>query len=256
MNCQELQDHYELFALGVAEEPERSEIRAHLGRKCEVCMPGVKRALETVAILAGTAPEAAPSRKLRGRILASVGAEQRGFGWTPLWATVAAFSLVVALYFGAKDRADLRDAARFMRVMSTQASEIDDQHRAISRLTEAFAILNGPETKEASFGGTRPSPPRGKVFVNPAQGVLLIASNLPPTEAGKLYEMWVIPKSGKPVAAGMFQSQSDGSAMHVQRGAVAIESTGAIAVTVENEAGADQPTTQPLIVAPIESSPR
>ena len=45
MNCNELREYYELFAIGVAEEPERSEIRAHLNRKCEVCMAGVKKAL-------------------------------------------------------------------------------------------------------------------------------------------------------------------------------------------------------------------
>ena len=31
MNCDQLQDHYELYALGVAEDPERSEIRAAIG---------------------------------------------------------------------------------------------------------------------------------------------------------------------------------------------------------------------------------
>jgi len=100
------------------------------------------------------------------------------------------------------------------------------------------------------------APPRGKVFLNPAQGVLLIASNLPPAPVGKLYEMWLIPRTGKPVAAGLFQSQTNGTAMHIRPGTVDIASTGVVAVTVENEAGVDQPTTQPLIVAPVESSPR
>jgi anti-sigma-K factor RskA len=94
------------------------------------------------------------------------------------------------------------------------------------------------------------------VFVNPSRGVLLIASNLPRTPADKIYEMWIIPKAAKPVPAGLFQSQDDGNAMHVQPGTVDVPSTAAIAVTVENRAGADQPTTQPLIVAPLAASPR
>ena len=36
--------------------PERGEIRAHLNRGCEVCMAGVKRALETTALIGATAP--------------------------------------------------------------------------------------------------------------------------------------------------------------------------------------------------------
>ena len=119
------------------------------------------------------------------------------------------------------------------------------------RSRAALAILYGPRTVEASFGGAQPQPPHGKVFVNPSQGVLLIASNLFPTPAGKIYEMWLIPKGAKPLPAGLFQSSSDGRRLHVRPGAVDIASTAAVAVTVENEAGADQPTTTPLIVAAL-----
>ena len=77
MNCEELRDHYELYAMGVADEPERSEIREHLSRGCEVCMSEMKRARELTALLGVGAAPAAPSPKLRRRILASVGFEQR-----------------------------------------------------------------------------------------------------------------------------------------------------------------------------------
>ena|SRR5579871_4763642 len=257
MNCHELQDHYELFALGLAEEPERSEIRTHLNRKCEVCMPGVKRALEAAALLGTTAPEAVPSPKLRRRILASAGVEPRArFGWSTVWAVAAAFSLLLAVAFIRKDRSDARSMVEFMRAFREAAGENQSLHTQIARLTQAFTIMNGPETKEAVFGGARPQPARGKIFLNPTQGVLLIASNLPPAPSGKVYEMWVIPKAGKPVPAGLFQSQRDGSAMHIRPGTVDVGTTGAIAVTVEDQAGADQPTVAPFIVAPVESSPR
>jgi anti-sigma-K factor RskA len=246
MNCEQLRDHYELFALGIAEEPERDEIRVHLNRQCETCMAGVKKALQTMAKLAGTASPAEPSVHLRRRLLASVGVEQRRFGWAPVWAAAAALSLAAAAYLGYQDWRNARESARLQ-------SEMRGQNNEIIRLTEAFAILNGPDTREATFGQGQPQPPRGKVFLNPAQGVLLMASNLPPAPSGKLYEMWVIPKAGKPVAAGLFQSQTDGTAMHVRRGAVDLDATGAIAVTVENESGADQPTSQPFIVAPVPS---
>ncbi len=86
------------------------------------------------------------------------------------------------------------------------------------------------------------------MFANPSQGVLLIASNLPPTQAGKAYEMWVIPNGGKgkPIPAGVFQSNSDGSAMHIQRGPIDLNGKPVIAVTVEPEAGSPGPTSAPL----------
>jgi anti-sigma-K factor RskA len=118
-------------------------------------------------------------------------------------------------------------------------------------MNEAFAILNGPETKVVSFGASQPQPPKGRVFVNPSQGVVLIASNLPPAPPGKVYEMWVVPKGGNPLRAGEFQSQSDGTAMHIHRGPVDVSATGAVAVTLENAGGADVPTMPLVAVAAL-----
>ena len=60
MNHDELRDHYELYAIGAAEEPERTEIRDHLRRGCEVCMTEMKRAREFVTLLWGSAAPMAP----------------------------------------------------------------------------------------------------------------------------------------------------------------------------------------------------
>lgn len=250
MNCDQLRDHYDLFALDIAEQPERGEIRDHLNRGCDVCIAGVRGSLETATLIGATSPPAQPSSRLRRRILASVGREEQPSRWM-LWASVLAMTalVVVAVYFAATSRQYAQTAARLRDQVRGQAAQID-------RLTEAFAILAGPRTIEASFGGAQPKPPQGKVFVNPSRGVLLIASNLPRTPADKIYEMWIIPRAAKPVPAGLFQSQDDGNAMHVQPGTVDVSSTAAIAVTVENQAGADQPTTQPLIIASLAATPR
>jgi anti-sigma-K factor RskA len=232
MNCDQLREHYELYALGIAEEPERGEIRDHLKRGCEVCGAGVKRALETAALVGASAPAQQPSPKLRRRILASVGFERRGPGWFTVWAMAAALAaMFLFLSF----------------IMQNRGKYVEEALRSRA----AFAILYSPSTVEASFGGQQPRPPRGKVFVNSSQGVLLIASNLPRTPADKIYEMWLIPKGAKPVPAGLFRAWEDGDAMHIRPGKVDLASTAAVAVTVENQAGAGQPTTTPLILAPL-----
>jgi anti-sigma-K factor RskA len=232
MNCDQLREHYELYALGIAEEPERGEIREHLERGCEVCEAGVKRAMETMALVGASAPAARPGRQLRRRILASVGSERRRASWLVVWAMAAA--LIVMFLF-----------LRF--VIQDRGKYVEEAIRSRA----AFSILLGPSTTEASFGGQQPQPPHGKVFVNASRGVLLFASNLPRTPADRIYQMWIIPKGAKPVPAGLFQSQEDGNAMHVRPGMVDLASTAAVAVTIENRAGADQPTTTPLIVAPL-----
>jgi anti-sigma-K factor RskA len=243
MNCNELREHYELYAIGLAEEPERSEIRAHLNRECEVCMEAMRRARELVALVGGSATPAAPSAKLRRRILASAGYEERRFGWAPFLAGALAFSLVAVIYFAGRVSDTKLELAR-------ATSSLREQNIELTRLNEIVAIINGADTTVSTFGDSKAGPPKGKVFASPSRGVLLIASNLPPAPSGKTYEMWVIPKGGKPQPAGTFQSEGDGTAMHLQRGKLD-PNTDLVAVTVENAGGAATPTLPPLFAAPI-----
>ena len=240
MKCEELQGQYELYAMGVAEEPERSEIREHLGRGCEVCMKEMKRARQVASMIGAAAPPAAPSPKLRRRILASVGAEQRSFGLAPWLGLLAALALVGAFYFEARENSSLEELANVRNQMRQQAMDL-------TRLNEAMTIMNGADTRQVNFGAG----PKGKIFVNPALGVLLIATNLPPAPAGKAYEMWVIPRGANPVPAGMFQSQADGTAMHIRSGPVDMNGM-TVAVTMEDQAGAAQPTSAILFAAPLQ----
>ncbi|MGO4884952.1 MAG: anti-sigma factor domain-containing protein [Bryobacteraceae bacterium] len=252
MTCDELRDQYELYALGLAEEPEASEIRAHLERNCETCVPGVRNARALTALIGASAPPAEPPARLRKRVLAIAGGQTAArWKWSPVWAAVAAGALIAAIVFnvrGHRAAAELQQARAELRQMQSEAAA---QSRELARLNEAFAILNQPNLKQAVFGGAAPQPPRGRVFLDPARGVLLIASNLPPAPAGKTYEMWVIPKKGNPVPAGLFQSTADGTAFHVQSGPVDIASTAAIAVTVEQAAGALTPNLPPVFAAPL-----
>jgi anti-sigma-K factor RskA len=245
VNCSELRDHYELYALGLADEPERSEIRAHLDRGCEACMLEIKRARETAALLGATSAPAAPSPKLRRRILASVGGGERRFGWAPFLAGATALSLCAAFYFSGRER-DFSQQVLALREQSRR------QIIELTRLNEVFAILNGADTTVTSFGEKQPKA-KGKVFVSPGRGLLLIASNLPPAPSGKAYELWFLPraKGVPPIRAGMFQAESDGTAMHMERGAVDMTATGGVAVTMEVEAGVDAPTGDLVIVAPF-----
>jgi hypothetical protein len=162
MNCDQLRDHYDLFALDIAEQPERDEIRDHLNRACQVCTAGVKRSLETATLIGASAPPVQPSPQLRRRILASIGEEERSSRGMPWWVSVLAMTafVLVAIYFAAISRQYAQEAARLRDQVRGQAAQI-------GRLTEAFAILSGPRTIEASFGGVQPKPPQGKVFVNP-----------------------------------------------------------------------------------------
>lgn len=241
MSCDELKESAELYALGLLEDNERDEMDAHLRRGCENCGKSLNQALALNTVLMSLVPDVAPPSRLRRRIHASVGVERSGWGWAA--ALAAACMLVVALWFSVEERrreAELASARNVLMQVSTQRD----------RLQQALSFLEDPETKPVSFG-KGPAPPRGNVFVNPRSGVLLIASNLPPLAAGKIYEMWIIPKGGAPRPAGLFQSNPSATAFHILSGPVDPATLGAVAVTVEPESGSSAPTSTPIIVASL-----
>ena len=252
MNCDELRDHYELYALGIAEDPEASEIRAHLERNCPTCVPGVRSARELLTLIGATAPATEPPARLRKRVLAIAGLPKASlWNWSPVWAAVAAGALIAAVVFNVRAQRASAELAQAAAELQRVQAESASQTRELARLNEAFAILNQPDVKQVTFGGGAPQPPRGRVFLDPRRGVLLLASNLPPAPAGKIYEMWVIPKGGKPVPAGLFQSAVDGTALHVLAGPVDVAGTAAVAVTVELAAGAQVPNLPPVFAAAL-----
>jgi hypothetical protein len=240
--CQDFQDDFELYALGLLDEEEKAAIDAHLATGCATCDAALKNALAINAIVMSMAPDVVPPARLRRRVLASVGVQRMSWGW--LAALAAASMLVVALWLSVQERSRAAELAQARHNLLQVSGQRD-------RLLQALTFLDDPTTLPVSFGKGQPLPPRGNVFVHSKLGVLLIASNLPPAQSGKTYEMWVIPKGGAPRPAGLFQSEGGGTAMHILSGPLDIATLGAIAVTLEPEAGSAAPTTTPIIVAPV-----
>ena len=238
MTCQELQEMFELYALGVLEGDERSEIDAHLARGCENCQAELAGALSINAGVLSFVPDEKPPRRLRQRLLAAIGYHDPGWGW--VWALSTAMALVVAVWLGVQERERTQELAESRQTLFRVSGERD-------RLTLAMQFLSDPQTRPASFGRGQTAPPRGYVFLHPQLGVLLVASNLPAAGQGKTYEMWVIPKGGAPRPAGLFQS--DGArAFHILDGPLDLAMIGTVAVTVEPAAGSTTPT-MPIIIA-------
>ncbi len=243
MNCDELRDQYELYALGALEAEERVELDAHMRRQDDPCVEGVKRARERMTSLASMAPESHPPARLRAKILNMVAEPKRTWSWTALWVAAAACMAITAVWL---------DYTRLEQRRTIADIRLEAQRKTVelTRLNEAFALMNDPAAKQLVFGENAPKP-RGRVFVNPKQGVLLLASNLQPAPAGKIYELWIIPKAGAPAPAGLFQSEADGTAMYLRAGTVDMAAAGAIAVTLEPAAGSQLPTSSPVIVAAL-----
>jgi anti-sigma-K factor RskA len=239
--CEDFHDDFELYALGLLEPDEKTAVDNHLRTNCATCDAALKKALATNAIVMSMAPDVVPPSRLRRRVLASVGVHPMSWSW--LSAVAAACMLMVALWFSVQERSRSSELA----LARHNLIEISGQR---DRLLQALNFLDDPATVPVSFGKGQPIPPHGNVFVHSKLGVLLIAANLPTAQAGKIYEMWIIPKGGAPRPAGLFQSQG-GTAMHILSGPLDVGTIGAVAVTLEPESGSSAPTSTPIIVAPV-----
>jgi anti-sigma-K factor RskA len=241
--CQEFAELYELYAMGVLDGEELAEFEQHLGAECQVCSAGIKRAGASMQFLATLPEQVEPAGRLRERILASVGVRKPDRSWMVWLAATAALAIAVIWLAGQNLDRD--------RALVSARAEIRRTTADLANAQLALQFLNEPETKQVVFGQGKPLPPRGSVLLNAQRGVLLIASHLPPAPAGKIYELWVIPKGGAPKPSGLFQSNAQGDAVYLREGAVDMAGTGAIAVTVEPESGSNAPTTTPIVVAPV-----
>jgi len=198
----------------------------------------MKRALEVMAVSGGMAAPATPLPKPR-RLLASAGAAQGGFGSAPFLAFALALSVFAVVYFYGREADTTKEVVRLKEQLGRRNIEL-------TRVNEAFAIVTGADTTVSSFGGG----PKGKIFTSRSLGVLLIASNLPPAPSGKAYQMWIIPKGGQPAPAGTFQADANGTVMHIHRAPVDVNAD-LVAVTLEDQAGAARPSSEPLFAAPV-----
>jgi anti-sigma-K factor RskA len=78
--------------------------------------------------------------------------------------------------------------------------------------------------------------------------LIFLAKGLQPVPLGKAYELWLLPAAGKPVPAGVFKPDAQGQAAMVNPPVpVGLQAKG-FAVTLENEAGSEQPTSPILLV--------
>ena len=74
-NCDQFRELIEAYALGALDLEDRAALEAHLATGCAECAKAVEEARWLVSQLAYTAPQAAPSDMLKGRLMQTVRAE-------------------------------------------------------------------------------------------------------------------------------------------------------------------------------------
>ena len=114
-------------------------------------------------------------------------------------------------------------------------------------------MLSSPDAIHVSLKPQNtPQHPAGTAIFSTSQHrMTFMASNLAQVPAGKAYELWIIPAAGAPIPAGVFKPDNHGNAVMMAHEMPTGVEAKAFAITIENEAGSDKPTSPILLVGSI-----
>lgn len=210
------------YALDALEPDEARGYEQHLAG-CERCREELASLQATAGALAFGAEPARPPAALRGRVLAAARAERPNN----------------LRFLGTYHR---RNARVFAAVAAVAACA------AIGLAVWNISLHDDLGNAREALRGLPLTGAKGSVVVAGGSGALVL-SDLAPAPAGKTYEAWVIAKNGHASRAGMF---TGGGRTVVIQLTHALPAGAVVAVTIEREGGAAQPTQKPFITsAPV-----
>jgi anti-sigma-K factor RskA len=248
-------DDLALYALNELTGSERQEFEQHL-ETCASCRREVQALRGDMGLLALSTAGPNPPARSKERLMRAIAAEPRGvsapaaekarrrgfvWAWIPTLAAVALLLLAAALKLdNARLEEDLASLSSLHRSTASELAKAEDQLR----------LLSAPDAVQVSLSAqAEPRKPHATAIYSPSQKrMMLMASNLAPVPAGKAYELWVIPTVGAPMPAGMFKPDEHGNSLMMDHAMPEGVVAKAFAVTLENEAGSDKPTSPILIV--------
>ena len=223
------------YALGALPPGEVEAYEAHL-RVCAACRAELDELMPAVAALPASVPPRRAPDELRVRIMADVNREaellraagpeadrperarreRRRFRWGARWAVPAFVAAALAVGFVVGEVVS-QPSGRTVELAATGAASA-----AHAQLT----IEDGHAT--------------------------LAADHLPPPPKGRVYQVWLKPRDGKPVpTSSLFVPRADGTAE------VAVPASAAemdlVMVNTEPPGGSQTPTTNPVLTAKMQS---
>jgi anti-sigma-K factor RskA len=261
-NCDQFRELLEGYALGALDPGERAAIEAHLATNCPDCAKAVEEARWLVSQLAYTAPEAAPSDMLKGRLMQTVRtpSEPQVQGpprarLIPVWlqATLAALFL-----FSVYSAWNARRMQEEIREANARASELllerqKTEQQLVMAKREAMIMMD-PTSVKIDLWGKDSHPTVLEAKWHSKLGVCVMGEKVPMPAANHVLQVWFIPKApgSKPMPSMMVVPDADGKLVFVvSNPPEPMDATKAIAITEEPAGGSPWPTSTPLWVGNV-----
>ena len=220
------------YALDALDPEERTAFEIHLGG-CPRCQEELASFWQVSGVLAYAAAGPAPSPELRGRLLERARAERPNVvplsrrRWAlPAAVSVAAVAAVAAIALGLW--------------AASLSSDLDEARDALAGQRLVSSLLADGAARSVALDGAD-----GRLIVGESGRAALVVRDLSPAPEGKAYEIWVIEGQRAPRPAGLFQ---EGGAVPVRR---PVPDDAVVAVTLEDDSGADAPSGKPLFSASV-----
>lgn len=238
-----------LYALGALEGAEFARVRRHV-ESCASCRLELQKLNADMGALAmATAPESSPPGRVRDRLLKEIDRKtrhSRRSTWNWSWAFRGALAVILLVALIVQWR-----NTRVLETRNQQLLHELDRERAESAQARAIAeLMKDPGAMRITLMSTNSHPqPMAHVICTPQNGrVLLMAHDLEPLGPGKMYELWLLPMSGKPVPAGMFNSDAKWAAEMYHTGLPEYVEAKGFAITIEPAEGSAAPTSAPVLM--------
>jgi len=245
-------DDLSLYAVGALSREESELLDRHLA-ECPACREELRVLNDAAAQIAMAVDPAAPPARLREQLAARLQEEKFRLAsgdrfsasvlrLRPMWFWVPAFAAAILAVAVAvlwiRNRAALQ-------VNQELTAELESSKATAQEARSLINMLSASDAQRITLvaAGTRPQPEAKAVYSLRQRSLVLLASNLNPLPAHKVYELWLLPASGAPpIPAGTFRPDAQGSATLVSSQFTGAVPAKGFAVTVENEPGAATPT--------------
>src|SRR5580658_6018301 len=247
-------DDLALYALDELTGAERQEMEEHL-QTCAACRRELHALRGDLGLLGLTSSGPQPPARSKDRLMRAIAAEPRGVSlpdpasaprrslWAILVPTFAALGLLLFAVVLWRSNGQMKDE------LAELGNRNQDQSIQLEQMNHQLTLLTSPDAVHVALNPQQaPKQPSGTAIFSPSQKrMMFMASNLGPVPEGKAYELWIIPMTGAPIAAGVFKPDDHGNAIMMDHKMPEGVEAKAFAITIENQEGSDKPTS-PIVL--------
>lgn len=251
MERETLRHQAEAYLLGALEGEELRDFEARLREGGDEITALLRESTDLVAQVGFTARMEEAPDLVRTRLLKAIGpavielpVRRRRNVWAVAGWAVAA-GLAVAGFFGMQ-----REAA-YQRELTAARHDLEALRAEAGEMRKVMNVVMSRDTRLIRLATSTPEVPQFRAFWSKPNGLILTGLSIPAPRTGRTMQLWVVPKSGNPISAGVFRPSGDGQVLHFAGSVASPEDAKALAISDEPDGGSAQPSTTPSWVGAV-----